>query len=236
MDRAERPEQEYSGTKLNFSLDLMCRPRLSFDFYSGNTMKLEDRSTYFSFDFINGHQVEMEWEADLRHRLCKGYFIPNGNWLVVELTDLLDENCYTDRFYSGQSFSCVLSSDIILRIDPFTFGFTFDLGLEVKDPWRFNFYTGAEMRLDFPLEAKPNFVNGALLTFSFYEPPMYAYSGTSFEIGELITTNSVRFKEDGCLDNEFVYQNEDGDAIPELFNPVPVEGEPYKHDIRAECF
>jgi hypothetical protein len=43
------------------------------------------------------------------------------------------------------------------------------------------------------------------------------------------------FLEDGCLDNEYIWQDENGDPIPEKFNPVPVELDPYQHDIKARC-
>jgi hypothetical protein len=46
----------------------------------------------------------------------------------------------------------------------------------------------------------------------------------------------VTFLELGCLDNEYIPIDEDGDPIPDLLNPVPVELDTYMHEIKAKCY
>lgn len=57
----------------------------------------------------------------------------------------------------------------------------------------------------------------------------FAELSIEFDVG-------VKFLEDGCLENEYIYVDEDGDPIPEKFTPVPIELYPYRHYIKSRCF
>lgn len=232
------PEAVSDGDRVIFSIDLRCNPRLSMEFGTGETFEFREYDGYLSVDFAEGTEgVVNSFEADLTHKLCKGYFVPNGNWLVVELNDVLPEDCYVDVFYSGTTMSCVLSDDIVIRVNNNYSGEHLDPTLTTFPPWEFIFRSGEILWCVLSLEVAmyPRVYPGETLEFRFYEEPLICYTGASGEC-ELSIEYHVRFKETGCLDNDFAFQNEDGDLIAELANPVPVEGEPFYHSVLAECF
>lgn len=236
IERGMIPEEVGYGNRVHMDVNLRTNPRMKVEFSTGHVFEMIDRSAYFNITFGHeSHQIDIDWYADLRHRLCKGYFIPTGDWVVVELQDILPEDCYADRFYGGETFYCGLSDDIVLRLSDNTDGSWLYADLITSPPWSLNAYTGEKMTFDFPYEAKHVHRTGEYLTIKFYEPPIIIITGSTLEL-DIQTEYGIRFLEDGCFDNEFVYQSNSGDMIPELFNPVPVEGEPYKHDIKGECF
>ena len=236
LSRTPRPEAVSYGNHVGMTFNLATQPRMKVEFATGSTFDLIDRSAYLELNFgQESHTLSLIWDADLRHRLCKGYFIPSGSWLVIELNDVLSEDCYVDRFYHGQTMKCILSDDIVIRLEPFLTGFNFYIDIITSPPFILNAFAGQSMTFDFPYEAKGVCYTGETLFFSFYEPPIHIYKGETLEI-EISTAYGVRFDEEGCLDNEFVYQTEDGDPIPELFNPVPVELDPYYHYVKGSCF
>lgn len=232
------PEAISDGDRVVFSVDLRCNPRLSVEFNSGETLSFHEYDGYLTIDFTEGAEGFInQFDADLTHKLCKGYFVPNGNWLVVEMNDVLPEDCYADVFYSGTSMSCILSDDIVIRVDNNYSGEHLSPSLTTFPPWEFIFRTGE--RLDFHIffsgAIYPRSYAGETLQLRFYEEPLICHTGASGEC-EISIEYHVRFKETGCFDNDFAFQNEDGDLIAELANPVPVEGEPFYHSVLAECF
>lgn len=232
------PEAISDGDRVVFSVNLSCRPRFSVNFYNGASLNLIDNVDYFEILFQHeSNSVFVEFESDLMHRLCKGYFIPNGNWVVVEMQDVLPEDCYADFFYSGTTFTCLLSDDLVLRTNNIYSGETFTSSLITSPPWLFIFYTGENMYLGTSFEQALYSLGrcGENFYIKFFEPPYLAYCGETVET-EVSIEYHVRFKEVGCFDNEFVFQNDSGDLIPELSNPVPVEGEPYTHSVLGECY
>jgi len=232
------PEYVSFGYIVNMSVELSCRPRFSVEFRTGSYLRTADTTDYFNFTFYQeSHSVVFDFEADLTHRLCKGYFIPNGNWLVVELNDVLPENCYSDFFYTGTILSCNLSDSIVIRSEPIYSGESILTTLTVDPPWAFKFEGGQRLETVLSTEQALSELGraGEVMFLSFYNPPYLGYSGCSSEV-EITIEYKVRFLEDGCFDNQFVFQNDSGDEIPELFNPVPVEGEPFYHSILGQCF
>lgn len=232
------PEAVSGGDRVVFSASLSAHPRFSVEFSSGSYLSLIDSTDYLEVEFRQEScSMFVDFESDITHRLCKGYFIPNGNWVVVEMNDILPEDCYTDFFYTGTSLSCVLSDDITLRPALNYSGEYLQPSLTTFPPWLFNFYAGENAFCNMYSEQALYQVGraGENAFIKFYDPPYLAFTGETGEI-EITIKYGVRFKEVGCLDNEFVFQNDDGDAIPEMSNPVPVEGEPYYHSVIGECY
>lgn len=234
IEKGMLPEEVGFGDRTFMTFDLSCAPRMRVEFSTGERMSLVDTVDYLEVHFETPLQsFGINWEADMRHRLCKGYFIPTGDWIATELTDILPEDCYTDRIYSGESMHCELSDSFSIYPQPGADGTALSFTFSTNPPMVFNAYAGERMWWDtFDLRSA---YKGERMTVSFYEPPIPIYAG-SFAEFNIETENYVRFLEEGCLENEFRFQTKDGDEIPELFNPVPVEGEPYQHDIRGECF
>lgn len=232
------PEAISDGDRVVFSVDLRCNPRFSVEYGTGAIFEFNEYDGYLSIDFADGTEgILNQFDADLTHKLCKGYFVPNGNWLVVEMNDVLPEECYADVFYAGSTLSCILSDDIVIRVNDFNFGENLMPSLTTFPPWEFIFRTGERLYCQIALEVAmfPRAYTGEYAQFRFYEEPFICYTGASGEC-EISIEYRVRFKETGCLDNDFAFQNEDGDLIAELANPVPVEGEPFYHSVLAECY
>lgn len=235
LERGQIPEAVSYGNGVGMEVDLLTNSRFKVEFVTGTVAELVDKSAYFTFTMAHeSHQVELLWEEDLRHKLCKGHFIPTGDWVVVELQDVLPENCYTDRMYGGETLTCVLSDDIVLQFDPIPTGEYFNpIDLGTIETWLLYARSGENFYWD-RFELGRYYV-GETMSFKFYDQPLLAFGGQSASF-EISLEYGVRFKEDGCFDNEFVFQTPSGDAIPEMFNPVPVEGEPFTHSVKAECF
>lgn len=226
------------GDRVIFSIDLNCQPRFEVEYQTGATFDFsKEYNGFLEVDFYTGNlSLFNGFEADLTNKLCKGYFIPNGNWLVVELNDILPENCYADVFYSGTSLSCILSDDVVFRVEENHWGESLIPSLTTFPPWIFIIRAGEILYFNLALEQAmlPAASNGERLFFALYEEPFICFTGESADFS-LTIEYYVRFKESGCFDNDFVYQNESGDLIEELSNTVPVEGEPFYHSVLAEC-
>lgn len=234
LEQAPQPSEKYDGDKIKVDFDLATQKRFSFDAYAGSDASIKDYSDYLDVTFETGCFAIFNFDALFSHRLCKGYFIPAGDWVVIELIDLLTEDCYVDRFYSGETTSVKLSDDIVLAPYKGTVGALATTEVEVPGPWRLNAYSGERLRFDFPWNWNSAY-EGVTTSIKFYEPPINGYSGEFADV-DLTIRFELRFKEQGCLDNSFIYQDENGDLIEELSNTVAIEGDPFLHDIQAECF
>jgi hypothetical protein len=245
MDFAEYPDQVHFGDHTVFHVELSCRPRFQIDFISGENFKTFDNVVYIAQDDYDNPQMYfrsaesfalVSFESKFIHRLCKGFFIPNGNNIQVELMDVLDESCYVDRIYTGEKFSTVLcitcnARHINYSGETLLFDFVID---------RWELYAVGGERLDFSLSTTVslkglNPSGGSNVFVKFYEPDWIGAGGEIATVS-LELDVQVEFVDDGCLENEYIYMNADGDPIPEKFTPVPIELYPYQHDIKARCF
>lgn len=237
LESAEEPSYVASGNSIIVKVDLSTSKRFRFDAYSGEYFKAEDRTPYLEVDFSQeSNRIRIAFASDnLIHRLCRGYFIPSTYNLLIELKDLLPEDCVAHKIYVGQTCSCIVSNNVQFH-QYYMFGQHLKYDLDVPGPMEVDFFHESSCAWKL-MEMSFKFYTGHISTCSgFYEDSIYAYTGSSMTATELIVEYGVRFKEAGCLDNEFNFQNLSGDIIPELFNPAAVEGEPFKHDLIAECY
>jgi hypothetical protein len=245
LDFAEYPDQVHDGDRVVFHVDLSCRPRFKFQACGGEYTDFIDRTDYIAEDyehnpqmyFIGGERFSLiSFESNLKIRLCKGYFIPNGNHIMIELTDVLDENCYVDRIYTGERVWTILCNTRTLSHRNY-FGERLDFDLTLNLPWLLRTWGGE--RLDFNLSTtireSGNAYDGSHMSLNFYEPDWVGNEGQS-AVASITLEVQIEFAEEGCLDNEYIYMNEDGDPIPEKFEPTPIELYPYQHNIKTRCF
>lgn len=237
MSFAEAPDWHYYGYKQIFTVDLSCRPRFSANMFEGSTLTSKDYSKYFNFDFADGAQSNLvAFDQDILVRLCKGNFIPDGDNVVVELISTDTEDCEVNFGYEGAEMFCVLENNVQDTLLTFE-GAHMDAILTVPTNWYFNFWDGAHLSIhNFPAEMQVNMRDGAAATFRFAEQLWSGFEGAQFTIGSLTTEYDVEFLEVGCLDNEFIPTNENGDPEPELAHTVPMEFDPFYHELKARCY
>lgn len=245
LDFAEYPDQVHFGDRVVFQADLSCRPRFNIVAYGGELTDIIDKTDYIAEDsdgtpqmyFRSGEAFALvSFEAIFVHRLCKGFFIPSGNNIQIELTDVLNENCYVDRAYAGETMAVVISNTKLMPNNQY-FGGRLLFNLEVPKPWVLNFYPGEKMLFDLATTIRQGGLarDGSNMFIKFYEPDWVGSDGQVVLV-DIEFDVQVEFIDAGCLENEYIYMNEDGDPIPEKFEPVPIELYPYQHDIKARCF
>lgn len=236
MGLAEAPDWHYYGYKQIFTVDLSCRPRFSAHAYDGSTLTSKDYSAYFTFNFFDGASSNVAGVDQFMHvRLCKGNFIPNADNVVVELTTVDTEDCEANFAYEGGIMSCVLENNIQDTLLSYMgSNMTFDIGFETG--WSAQAWDGAWARVLNPEVPLNTEADGVTVSFTFYEPPILGFEGAICSVEKLTTEYDVEFLEVGCLENEYIPTNENGDPEPELARRTPMEMDPFYHEIKARCF
>lgn len=236
LNDGPRPDERYDGDKTIVQMELSTLPRFTFNFYQGEETKLIDPNYLGVFNAYEGH-APLVYDLDsefINIRLCYGNFIPDGNNVFIELMSEYAEDCASDIIFTGEEVSFELNNTI--GPEPRAHAgewMAFDLFIDPLMLLRA--YSGEMARISNP-EFEPRVGAGESASFQFEEFNWYAYAGESMMLDTLTTEYDVEFLEQGCLDNEFVPSNENGDPDWDKFNEVPVELEFYAHSIQARCF
>lgn len=245
LDLAEYPDQEHVGDRVIFTADIACNTNLEATAHGGEHFALIDNSVILSLDdrgepnlaFAQGEALRLEaFDAWNIHRLCYGNFIPDGGNIIIELSDEIDENCYMDAIWTGETVFFEFVNTVDVSFAPRS-GETLMVALTEDKPWELRALHGE--RCNFALSTTIRFgadaAEGSYGWGRFWEPTWDAHTGEVAEVAIEVEVG-VEFMEVGCLENEYIYMDERGEPIPELFTPVPVELDPYQHDIKARCF
>lgn len=232
-------DEHYHGDKTIVQMELSTLPRFQMDFKTGETFVAVDPNYFPPFDFYDGHQVPVYIEFNrsdtiVDFKLCYGNFIPDGDLVFIELVSTYDDGCEAHYAYTGEACEIELENNVQDQVNNYV-GEYMSFDLVIEPIMLFVAYEGQYARI-----SNPEFTflasDGARGTFDFYEPPWFAAEGQHMAPINLVTDYDVEFLEQGCLDNEYVPTNENGDPDWEKFNRVPVELEPYRHSIKARCF
>lgn len=235
LNHAPFPDEHYDGDRVRIDADLSTNIRFSFDFKTGETASNVDTIPYIlGVTSAHGEALTVELESIIDFAMCPGNFIPDGDNVFVELDFNDASDCEAHFVYASETMSVAsLEANQNFQGDMYT-GERMVFTLFVPDEvFGVQFRTG-EVFI-FPSDIEVSIRSGEYATFTFAVDPIIAAHGETLD-AEVVIKYDVRFEEVGCLDNEFIYQDENGDPIPEKFNPVPVELDPYQHDIRALCF
>lgn len=233
MNDAEFGDQKFDGDRIRATVDFQTQPRFRFNFTHGETLRAVEDNTFLIYPRVNtGETMRVSLESNhINFPLCPVNFIPDGDNVYVELDYIDDTSCYADYFHTGETLA-VHSFQVNQNFqERYYEGARMDMELTIRDAWVLLAYTGETM-VDF--NPNPMAYAGETMAFSFYVSPIIGAHGEHVE-ASLTTIYEVVFLEEGCLDNEYIWQDENGDPIPEKFNPVPVELDPYQHDIKAKC-
>ncbi|ASD50352.1 hypothetical protein FDI24_gp072 [Acidovorax phage ACP17] len=235
MNDAEFPDQRFDGDRTCVSLDLSAQPRFSFNFFGGETFRTVDAADPSLRTVLSNEGATMRFalESNINFRLCPGNFIPDGDNVYVEL-DVEDVgNCQSDYAFHGVNVSAWLQANQNFQPVGHT-GETLTFDLTTAELWTLVGQAGETFSMASQPDPQPRAYEGVRVDATFYEPPIVGAEGATAE-ASLTIKYEVKFDEVGCLDNEYIWQDDNGDPITELFNPVAVEMDPFSHDIRAHC-
>ena len=230
------PDEHYDGDKTIAVMDLSTRPRFQFNFTHGEHAKTVNPMFLGFLLMADGQDVGVNY-IDLEitdFKLCPGNFIPDPEFTFIELSSTYDEACEADFVFVGETMKVQLQNNI----DP---GGSLQqhgeyMTIEFETPWLLRAWTGEHARVSNPEFTILAFAGEAIPGFNMYDAPYQAGTGEFASITGLTVEYFAEFLEVGCLDNEFVPSNENGDPDMENFNPVPTEGEEFSHSILARCF
>lgn len=239
----EQPTTRYDGDKTKVEGDLWTLPRFQVHFYEGHQTEMEahyvDLGPLFLFE---GQTMgNLAADDDQNVMLCRGNFIPDADNVVIELA-VDEENCSADAvFFDGYKVDIVPTFTPHMSVD-FYEGQQTGLQLIANGPYFVDIEDGTWIH-DIPLITDETafgvrFYNGESAKTFHQEilfDDIHFNEGQAGIVTELQTSNSVEFLENGCLPNEFVPVKPSGDPDWDKFNPVPVEEDNYRHEIKAKC-
>ena len=241
LDNAEYPEEVFYGNSVKFTVVLSTNNTLDVQFYPDDyRLFFIDSSDHLSVDFYSGEIQRVDsFQAFINNRLCNGYFIPSGDSVITEFTDVITEDCYSDMGYMGESMSCKLAGMPNMTMVSCIHGDTFTFNLTLDAPWELEAYGGENLTI-------PEFVRistfepvfncraGSVVTISFPEPDWLGYSGEYVHCTLVATKITIEFAEAGCLQNEFQFRDKLGNIIPEKYMPVAIELYPFEHQLKLK--
>lgn len=231
------PHVTYSKEAIFLEFGLSTDIRIGHSFNSGesSSVSLFDNFVFLDFQSTDGNRSQSNLFDTLNQdvRLCSGYFIPIGYRLNIELNEIIYEGCYSDFVYSGEVLRTNFLTQPLLSVTMADGSAVLHIRFDTELPWEFRAADGAYSMCQFPPESKAH--SGEYSRFEMARESASATDGATLGC-TMNTYIGVRFLERDCLPNEYIEILPDGNTRMGRFNPVGVEGEPYRHDIRAECF
>lgn len=228
------PDERYDGDKTVFTAELSTLPCFSLNVYSGERFDTVDPE-YLTFNFYEGSGAIVDRVEYNRYdfNLCEGNFLPDGDHVNVELvaTDSLCND--STLIFDGGFVDLDIQNNVQFQV-PMPTGENLDAIVTIADAWIINFWEGPYVRVSNP-EFSISLFGGEMVGAKFEEADIYGAAGEFVSVN-LSTDYDVEFLEVGCLDNEFVPANENGNPDWDKFNPVPVELDFFTHSIKARCF
>lgn len=236
MNHAEMPDEHFDGDRISMVVDLQTQPRFQPRFQDGAVLTLVDVNPYLAVEPMrDGATLSFNFEAVQDFPLCPGNFVPDGDHVYVELEFEDDTQCESDYAYHGETMQVETIRTEQSAAPQMYDGAWLTMNLTLDDRISVRMYHGETLKQEEPDLNLRGFFHGEHLYSKLYDPPIDMYDGATMSV-DIKTLYDVEFLERGCLDNEYQWQDENGDPIPEKFNPVPVEMDPYRHDVKAHCF
>ena len=227
-----------SGAGTVVTASLQARPRFSAQMFTGHTLKLEQGYELVDVNIKTGEEVRRPFEAlytEPKINLCYPNVFPSPDNMEVEL-EWNEESCYSDFLWGGESIRVDLST--IKSYVPMAYeGQTFYADFVIYDLWRARIWVGEMLipTLSTVPALYPKMFHGESFEVDLAPHEAKVHTGESLE-ASLEISYYVEFLEKGCLENEFIPIDENGDPDIEKRSPVTIEGEPFLHDIKARCF
>jgi len=178
----------------------------------------------------------LDLKFDLDIPLCYGNFIPDGNAVNAELSQLDDTSCTVDQAYDGTCMSVFMENNVEEKTTWYVGEQTYS-NLTTVPAMFVQFWSGEQMFVASNAELQTTMYEGEFLTVAFAPMQVQWYDGATMTVPTIQTDYTVQFMEVGCLQNEYV--DEDASQITNPFGAPPtanIELKPYYHQIQAECF
>lgn len=259
LKNGDRATDRYTKEAICLTADLSTLPRFQATAYHGESAYTVDLDIYLddhsTIEFYTGEVLlSRSVVADLYIPLCYGNFIPDADNLYIDFAGFEVLDCPTNSAFTGEYLAAALEANAGIS-GTFTYGTSLNEpeligGATIFDIIEFR----GSQNLAADLTHESTWIHGirpyqtgerlsADLTvsqfYSNFEGVHNFYDGTTIDHRvELITDmrrRTVRFLESGCLSNEYVPMTESGDLDWSQFNPVPIELDPYTHEIKAIC-
>lgn len=237
LNEAEFPDQRFDGDRIRLDISLQTQPRFQFSFHEGATMVGVDIDPTLGAARMStgeGASINAFEAKGIDFKLCPGNFIPDGDNVYVELDTVDYGECYADYVFEGATMGIGTLQAHQNFQHQMTTGETMVFDLSTGEPWRIDFHHGEVFQMASTADLPHQYHHGETAELKFYEPPILAATGEAVT-ATLVIQYEVEFLEVGCLDNNYIYQDENGDPLPAPFGVVPVEMEPFQHDIAAQC-
>lgn len=242
--RLERYEDIRMGYSANIGtrtiVDLSTAPRPQLRLYSGATMfvSLENTIDIGFHNIQTGAAVSgFELMIDKNIDTDESNPIVDGGHADVELgTDEPELDKYL-ILRDGSELKSDLATIQGIRINYPSGARISDFEL-VIDKWEFKIQHGQTLNFELSttVRLESNISDGAVIFKpEFYETPLLVFDGATMEVSMKFVYD-VEFSEQGCLDNEKKYFDEDG-AYDDLRTTVAaVEYKPFQHSLKGKCF
>lgn len=219
---------------------LCAQPRMSAKSYFGSEAEVHDTTIYLGQVEIGAgiamHARGLQFDSSIE--LGNGNFITDQNEVKVELTKPDDELTTIRSMFFGMAWHINLGVPYGLKVNPWYYGAYSSTEMRVEEALRgsFHFAWWSQFTLNNTSRLSAREYFGYSGEARFYEPPYYMYYGMSMECDALITENWVEFLEEGELNNEYLFQNKNGDIDESRPNGESIEGYPFTRYIKGRCY
>lgn len=257
LGNGDRQTDRYTKEAIALTADLSTLSRFRGEFYHGESAYTVDLDIYLDdhgiIEMCDGLSLSSKpLYANQYIPLCYGNFIPDPDNLYIDFAGIEVLECPAHSAFVGETLTGALESNSGVGAAHYygeTFTVTELIGgstvfeIEFKgsqnlaadlthdSTWMFlrNVYHGENLRADLTVSQKYSNFEG-LIEFRYGE----AFAQNTSLITD-VRRRTVRHLESGCLSNEYVPMTESGDLDWSQFNPVPVELDPFTHEIKAIC-
>ena len=219
---------------------LTYQPRFSATFTHGFSSEVVDNSVYLglctAYVGLSIHTRNISYSSSLD--IGYGNFIIDQNEIKVELTKPDDVFAQNYAMTFGYHSKVLFGASYGLYPQPIGFGFNSVVTVAVEEALRglfqFGYWGITHVSMDYKFSPTGHF--GIRSYANFYEPPYIMGIGFNSTCSYIVTENFVELLEEGELDNDYIFQNENGDPILDRVTDSAIEGYPYFRYVKGRCF
>lgn len=217
--------------------ELSCRPRFSSTMATGESFRSERGYEFVESTLADSAVIPLNdpFYVEPLVPLCYPNLFPYADNIEVEL-EWEEIRCSSDFVYTGEAVHGSLG--VWRRFAPtFYVGESFLPDFTPDPAMRCIIWIGCTLRAELATTygIGSRLHDGVSTQVEFERESSYISAGESV-MGNIDMTFYVEFAEVGCLDNEFIPINENGDPDISKRLPVCVEGYDFLHDLKARCY